>query len=107
MAAAASRAPCVRERTSFAARMRRFITIIEPWYDWGKDATIWRLDQVERDFSDESVGDAYQIELQWFGLHLGFVIGRVPPKVSEDEVAARKEINRSRAEARAAEGADL
>ena len=91
MAAEAQRANSgSREQGSIAAIWRRFITAIEPWYDWGNDATIWRLDQVERDFSDESEGEAYRFELQWFGLHFAIVIGRVPPKVGAAEVAARK-----------------
>lgn len=72
------------------ARWHRFLAKIEPWYNWGKTATIWRLDSVERDFSDESTGEAYELELQWLGLHLGIVVGRTPPKIGASEVAANK-----------------
>lgn len=92
MAAEASRAPSVRERETVADRIRRFIAKVEPWYDWGSDAAIWRMDAVERDFSDESEGAARYFELQWFGIHFEIRVGRTPPKVSAAEVAARKQI---------------
>lgn len=92
MAAEASRAPRLRERITVADRIRQFIAKVEPWYDWGSDAAIWRMDAVERDFSDESEGTAWYFELQWLGVHFEVRIGRTPAKVPAEEVAARKAI---------------
>ena len=91
MAAEAKRAPFVREQSNFAQRLRRFFAPVEPWYDWSSDATIFRINTVERDFLDESIReDGFRFEIQWFGLHFGIVLGRTPPKITTDEVNARK-----------------
>jgi len=93
MAAEAKRAPFVRERSNFAQRLRRFFAPIEPWYDWSSDATIFRINTVERDFLDESVrDDGFRFEIQWLGLHFGIVLGRTPPKITTDEVNARSAV---------------
>ena len=102
MAAEAKRAPFVRERSNFAQRLRRFFAPIEPWYDWSSDATIFRINTVERDLSDESIReDGFKFELQWLGLHFSFVIGRTPTQISSEEVSARKAFNAERAAVRA------
>ena len=90
MAAEACRTPHSGECLNLAQRLRRIFAAFEPWYDWGKKATIWRLDAVERDFSDESTGEAYLFEIQWFGLHLAVVAGRTPRKLDAEEAAANK-----------------
>lgn len=64
---------------SLVERIRRHASWLEPWYDWGKTTT-WRLDQVERDFSDEAEGEVWLIEIQWFGLR----------KITPEQVAANK-----------------
>jgi hypothetical protein len=69
--------------------IRRHAPWLEPWYDWGKTTT-WRLDQVERDFSDEAEGEVWEVELQWFGLHFAVRLGRQPRKVSAAQVLANK-----------------
>ncbi|MCG7346611.1 hypothetical protein [Sphingomonas sp. ACRSK] len=74
---------------SIVQRIRRHAPWLEPWYDWGKTTT-WRLDQVERDFSDEAEGEVWLIEIQWFGLHLGIQLGRQPRKITPEQVAANK-----------------
>jgi hypothetical protein len=91
MAAEAKRAPLVRERSNFAQRLGRFFAPVEPWYDWSSDATIFRINTVERDFLDESIReDGFRFEVQWLGLHFGIVLGRTPPKIATDKVNARK-----------------
>jgi hypothetical protein len=91
MAAEAQLAPLVRERSNFAQRLRRFFAPIEPWYDWSSDATIIRINTVERDFLDESIReDGFRFEIQWLGLHFGFVVGRTPPQISTDEVEGNR-----------------
>lgn len=74
---------------SLTELVRRRVPWLEPWYDWGK-TTIWRLDQVERDFSDEAEGEVWLVELQWFGLHLAVQLGHQPRKVTPEKVAANK-----------------
>jgi len=101
MAAEAQRAPSVREQSNFAQRLRRFFAPVEPWYDWSSDATIIRINTVERDFLDESIrDDGFRFEIQWFGLHFGFVVGRTPPRISADEVEANRATRAQRAKAR-------
>jgi hypothetical protein len=70
-------------------RWQRFLSTINPVYDWGQ-REIFRLDRREPDFLDESEGNAWYFELQWFGVALEIKVGRTPPKISPDEVAARK-----------------
>ena len=64
------------------AAASRLLRAIEPWYDWGT-TTIFRLDAHCPNFSDESAGDRWLFEIQWFGAHLGITIGRAPPSVVE------------------------
>ena len=59
--------------------MRRLLAALEPWYDWGTINT-FRLDA--RTYAECTEGDVYRFELQWFGLHLGFQIGRTPKRGS-------------------------
>lgn len=70
----------------FFGAMRR---ALEPWYTWGL-TDIFRINVVERDFSDESAGRAFRAELQWLGIHFGIVIGRTPPAISAAERSAYK-----------------
>lgn len=69
--------------------MTKFIKRIEPWYAWGQHE-ILRIDQHEPDFADESAGNVFRFEIQWFGIHFAFEVGRTPPKVPVEEVAARR-----------------
>ena len=69
--------------------LKRLLKAIEPWYDWGA-RSVFRLDHHERDFSDESEGNAFRFEIQWLGAHLAFEIGRTPRKLTAIEVAANK-----------------
>ena len=69
--------------------IRHRVPWLEPWYDWSR-VNIWRLDQVERDFSDEAEGEVWEVELQWFGLHFAVRLGRQPRKVSAAQVLANK-----------------
>ncbi|RZT56988.1 hypothetical protein EV283_1045 [Sphingomonas sp. BK036] len=82
-------AETIRPRTRTPGVLRRCLRAIEPWYDWDR-INIARLDAQERDFSDESEGEAYRFSLQWLGVHVSIQTGRVPPKVSPDKVAANK-----------------
>ena len=56
--------------------LRRFIKAIEPWYDWG---TIW-IDRLDEVGAAGGEGDVAYFQIQWFGIHLGFQIGRTPKK---------------------------
>lgn len=84
MAAEAQRAPSVRERKSFAARLRRFITAAEPWYDWG-EIYVERMQEVRvadgGRLETGGEGAVRYFQIQWFGLHLGFQLGRTPKAV--------------------------
>lgn len=72
-----------------ALRWQKFVSAITPFYDWGQ-REIFRLDRCEPDFLDESEGNAWFFELQWFGLALELKFGRTPSKISHTEIAARK-----------------
>jgi hypothetical protein len=72
--------------------LRRFIEAIEPWYDWGK-INFYRLDAVERDFSDESEAEGRYFEIQWFGLHLQINVGIVPPKADRETIQRNKALH--------------
>lgn len=69
--------------------LRRVIAAIEPWYDWGI-YEVSRLDAHEPDFSDESYGQVRFCQLQWLGVHFLIQVGRTPPKIAPDQVAACK-----------------
>lgn len=70
-------------------RIRQHVPWLEPWYDWGK-TDAFRIDSVERDFSDESSAEVRYFELQWFGLHFAVQFGRTPPRIAREEVAENK-----------------
>jgi len=57
--------------------MRRLLAALEPWYDWGTINTS-RMDA--RTDAECTEGEVYWFDLQWFGLHLGFQIGRTPKR---------------------------
>lgn len=63
---------------SAAAIARSVIAAIEPWYDWGV-IEIERMQGLTREHS--VIGSVRFFDLQWFGLHIGFQIGRTPKEV--------------------------
>ncbi|KQM28768.1 MULTISPECIES: hypothetical protein [unclassified Sphingomonas] len=73
--------------------IKRALSVIEPWYNWGS-VTVERLDAVSEDHGNE--GDVSFFDLQWFGLHLSFQIGRTPANATAGQIANRA---RYRAEA--------
>ncbi len=81
MATEAQRAPSVRERKSFAARLRRFIIAAEPWYDWG-EIHLERMQELRLDDRGDVVaggeGPVRYFQIQWLGVHLGIQLGRTP-----------------------------
>lgn len=80
-------------------RLRQFITAIEPWYHWGEKETD-RLDAKDPLFSDESWGPVRFFAIQWLGFHFSIEIGRTPRKLTDTEVADRREyLVRTRMEA--------
>lgn len=79
--------------------IKRAMAAIEPWYNWGS-VTVERLDAVSEDHGNE--GDVSFFDLQWFGLHLSFQIGRTPAKATAGEIANRAR-HRAEAEQRQAE----
>jgi hypothetical protein len=56
-------------------RWRRFLAGVEPWYDWGI-IEVERMQGMTREYSVP--GPVRYFDLQWFGLHLSFQIGRTP-----------------------------
>lgn len=67
--------------TVISSGLRRIIAAAEPWYDWGAI-------HVER-MQDIRVGEGGRLrtggegpvrylQVQWFGIHIGFQIGRTP-----------------------------
>lgn len=77
MATEAHRATPSRE-TKIAAPWRRILIALEPWYDWGTTTTV-NFDATTE--AEQVEGEVYRFELQWFGLHIGFQIGRTPKAV--------------------------
>ena len=76
--------------------LSRAAAAVEPWYDWGR-TSILRLDA--RSEAEEAEGPAAYVEAQWLGLHLGFTVGRTPPKVNACVIQRRQAVFDSRAEA--------
>ncbi|KQM64691.1 MULTISPECIES: hypothetical protein [unclassified Sphingomonas] len=79
--------------------IKRTVAAVEPWYNWGA-VTVERLDAVSEDHGNE--GDVRFFDLQWFGLHLSFQIGRTPAKATAGQIANRAR-HRAEAEQRHAE----
>lgn len=52
--------------------LRRIMTALEPWYDWG-ETYVSRIDTAEE-------GPGRFFELQWFGLNLTVFMGRTPKR---------------------------
>lgn len=84
MAAEAQRAPSVRERTSIAAAWRRFITAVEPWYNWG-ETYVERMQELRvadgGRIETGGEGPVRYFEVQWLGVHFAIHIGRTPKAV--------------------------
>lgn len=57
---------------------RRALSAIEPFYDWGK-INVTNMDA--RTMDEVVEGDVRYFDLQWFGIHLSFQIGRTPKAV--------------------------
>lgn len=83
--------------------MKRALSAIEPWYNWGS-VTVERLDAVSEDHGNE--GDVRFFDLQWFGLHLSLQIGRTPAKAAAEQIANRAR-HRAEAQQRQAERAEV
>jgi hypothetical protein len=66
--------------------IKRALSAIEPWYNWGS-VSVERLDAVSEDHGNE--GDVRFFDLQWFGLHLSFQIGRQLSKATPEQIARR------------------
>jgi hypothetical protein len=65
-------------RASIGAAACAIVAAIEPWYDWGT-INVDRMEGSTRD-RDSGWGDVRYVTLQWFGLHIGFQIGRTPKR---------------------------
>ena len=59
--------------------LRRLLSAIEPWYDWGTINT-WRLDARTLEEADASEFMIPKFELQWLGMALELRFGRMPRK---------------------------
>jgi hypothetical protein len=61
---------------------RRILAAIEPWYDWGT-IHVERMEGTNAEtMNPGGEGPVRFVQLQWFGLHIGFQIGRTPKKWS-------------------------
>lgn len=78
--------------------IKRALSAVEPWYNWGS-VGVERLDAVSEDHGNE--GDVRFFDLQWFGLHLSFQIGRQPSKATPEQIARRARYRTEYAERRA------
>lgn len=55
---------------------------MEPWYDWGT-IHVERMEGTNAEtMNPGGEGPVWFVQLQWFGLHIGFQIGRTPQKWS-------------------------
>jgi len=65
----------------FARRMcsasHRVLYAVQPWYDWGR-INVFRLDAITE--AEMTEGLVRYFEIQWFGVHLGIIVGRTPAK---------------------------
>jgi hypothetical protein len=65
----------------FARRMRSTgrsaLYAVQPWYDWGR-INVFRLDATTE--AEMTEGLVRYFEIQWFGVHLGIIVGRTPAK---------------------------
>lgn len=65
----------------FARKMRsigrRALYAAQPWYDWGR-ISVFRLDAITEAEMTERL--ARYFEIQWFGVHLGIIVGRTPAR---------------------------
>lgn len=53
---------------------------MEPWYDWGT-IHVERMEGTNAEtMNPGGEGSVRFVQLQWFGLHVGFQIGRTPQK---------------------------
>ncbi len=60
--------------------MRQAGGTVEPWYDWGT-IHVERMEGSDpATMSPGGEGPVRFVQLQWFGLHLGFQVGRTPQK---------------------------
>jgi hypothetical protein len=53
------------------------VRAVEPWYDWG---SINVVNMDAQSFDDQVEGEVRYFDIQWFGIHLGFQIGRTPSR---------------------------
>ena len=62
--------------------LRRAGRAVEPWYDWGT-IHVERMEGTNaKTMNPGGEGPVRFVQLQWFGLHIGFQIGRTPQKWS-------------------------
>lgn len=60
--------------------LARIIAAVEPWYDWG-EIHIDRMEGTNAEtLNPGGEGPVRFVQLQWFGIHIGFQIGRTPKK---------------------------
>jgi len=71
------------------APLWRFIAAIEPWYNWG-EIYVERMEGMHAgsDGFPQSIGEGPVrfFEVQWFGAHLAFQLGRTPKAVQSEPV---------------------
>lgn len=67
-----------------ATALRRFVTAIEPWYNWG-EIHVERMQELRLADGGHvqagGEGPVHFVELQWFGIHLALQFGRTPKAV--------------------------
>lgn len=67
--------------TTISSGLRRVISAVEPWYNWGT-IHVERMQEIRVDESGRlhvgGEGPVRYFELQWFGIHFAVQIGRTP-----------------------------
>ncbi len=73
--------PATKGAASAAPKsLARIIAAVEPWYDWGT-IHIERMEGTNAEtLNPGGEGPVRFVQLQWFGIHICFQIGRTPRK---------------------------
>lgn len=69
--------------TTINSGLRSMIAAAEPWYDWG-EIHVERMQEIRVDdggrLQTGGEGPVRYFQVQWFGIHIGFQLGRTPKR---------------------------
>lgn len=69
--------------TTLSSGLRRIIAAAEPWYNWG-EIYVERMEEIRVDEGGRlhagGEGPVWFVQLQRFGIHIGFQVGRTPER---------------------------